>query len=383
MKPKTLDDHLFSPGPKRILSLDGGGVRGIVSLGYLKAIEDIVRKRFGPTTRLCDYFDLVGGTSTGAVMAGALALGFEVSQLQELYRTLAAEVFKKSAWRVGLLGAKFPKEPLVRALQSHFGDLTLGSRELKTGLVVVAKRLDTNSPWILHNNPKGLFFNCPDGDTTMVPNSKFILREIIRASTAAPHYFEPECMEVAPGLEGAFVDGGMSPFNNPALQMLMVATLSGFGFNWPMGRDNILLTSVGTGFRELTISSQQVQGMTAAMLALRSLASLMEDCNWLTQTMLQWMSDSPTAWEIDSEVKDLKKDKLGGQQWLSYLRYNVELEQTWLDQKLGIKVDDFQARSLYEMDHPENVNLLNQIGTRAAQVQIKDDHFPASFDLTA
>ena len=65
---RTRDDHLFGPGPKRILSLDGGGVRGLVTLGMLRRVETILRERMPAEKqdafRLCDYFDLIGGTST-------------------------------------------------------------------------------------------------------------------------------------------------------------------------------------------------------------------------------------------------------------------------------------------------------------------------------
>lgn len=76
MRHLTRDEHLFNPGPKRLLALDGGGVRGMLSLSYLERIESILRSRSGDDLefRLCDYFDLIGGTSIGAVIAAGLAL---------------------------------------------------------------------------------------------------------------------------------------------------------------------------------------------------------------------------------------------------------------------------------------------------------------------
>ena len=63
----TLEEHLFAPGVKRVLALDGGGVKGIVSIAFLEKMETLLRERSGRGNdfRLCDYFDLVGGTSTG------------------------------------------------------------------------------------------------------------------------------------------------------------------------------------------------------------------------------------------------------------------------------------------------------------------------------
>jgi hypothetical protein len=70
-----LTDRLRAPGPKRILSLDGGGIRGCASLGFLEHLEATVRARTSPAATLADYFDLIGGTSTGAIIATLLALG--------------------------------------------------------------------------------------------------------------------------------------------------------------------------------------------------------------------------------------------------------------------------------------------------------------------
>ena len=69
-----------APGPKRILALDGGGLRGIVSLAFLKRIEALLKERHGddPDFRLCHYFDLIAGTSTGAIIAAGLAVGMSV-----------------------------------------------------------------------------------------------------------------------------------------------------------------------------------------------------------------------------------------------------------------------------------------------------------------
>jgi hypothetical protein len=365
------------------LALDGGGIRGALTLGYLQRIEDILREQTGggdPDFRLCDYFDLIGGTSTGSIIAAGLAMGFSVDKLQQVYRDLANEVFKKPLLRLGVFAAKFPKEPLLAALTTNFGDNTLGSPQLRTGLMIMTKRLDTGSPWLLHNNPKGRYFDPPGGKGT--PNKDYLLREVVRASTAAPHYFEPEALEVAPGLTGAFVDGGVSPYNNPALQLLMLATLRGYGLEWPTGADNLLLVSVGTGFLETQMVPEEVMGMPAIQLAAQSVISIMSDCDWQGQTVLQWLSRSATPWKIDSEAGDLQQDVLGGgPAFLTYLRYTLPFDAAWLQDKLNIEMDKEEAISLYTMDNPLNVQKLSELGSKAAAVQVRADHFPAVFDL--
>ncbi|MCX2933721.1 patatin-like phospholipase family protein [Mycobacterium sp. CVI_P3] len=378
---RTRDEHLFDDGPKRLLALDGGGIRGALTLGYLGRIEAILRERTGgdPAFRLCDYFDLIGGTSTGAIIATGLALGLSVDELDGIYRTLGEKIFADSVFRIGLIGAKFPKEPLIEALDSYFGDETLGSDKLRTGLMVVTKRLDTGSPWLLHNNPRGAFYDSV-GDG--VANKDLLLTSIVRASTAAPHYFDPELIEIAPETFGAFVDGGVSPYNNPAMQVLMLATCSGYGLNWHFGADRLLLVSVGTGYREISVPAHEVMTMPAVRLAAESVLSIMQDANWQGQALLQWMGRSPTAWTIDSEIGDLRADSLGnGPDLLSYLRYEVALQPDWLRDTLGVELSARQCEALYSMDEPANVAELTRLGRSAAQIQVRPDHFPLAFDL--
>src|SRR6187401_1973586 len=98
---EKLQTRLTSNGPKRILALDGGGIRGAVTLGFLGEIEDILARRHESLNimkkedfRLHHYFDLVGGTSTGAIIAALLAIGgFSVSEIKEKYRKLGGKIF--------------------------------------------------------------------------------------------------------------------------------------------------------------------------------------------------------------------------------------------------------------------------------------------------
>lgn len=382
MSGRTRDQHLFDDGPKRILALDGGGIRGALTLGYLGRIENELRERHGgdPRFRLSDYFDLIGGTSTGSIIATGLALGYAVDELADLYRSLGEKVFDRGMLRFGVFGSKFAKEPLLHALDTHFGDATLGGEDLRTGLMVMTKRLDTGSPWLFHNNPRGKYFG---GDGGGFPNRDMPLRNVVRASTAAPHYFDPELLQVAPAVSGAFVDGGVSPYNNPALQMLMLATCEGYGLNWPFGADNLLLVSAGTGMRAMQLAPSEVMDMPAVKLAATSMMSIMADANWLGQAMLQWMSSSPTAWPIDSEIGDLSADRLGGgPDLITYQRYEVALQPQWLRENLDVVLDDAECDALYAMDNPDNLARLAELGVAAAAAQVRADHFPPAFDLS-
>jgi hypothetical protein len=116
-------------------------------------------------------------------------------------------------------------------------------------------------------------------------------------------------------------------------------------------------------------------------MAVQSLLSIMNDCDWLNQTILQWLSQSPTAWEIDAEIGDLRSDLLGGQPQLSYLRYNVLLDHDWLQTTLGIDTDARDAASLEAPDNPANMVLLAELGRKAAETQVRGRDWPACFDL--
>ena len=156
----TRDQHYKQPGPKRILALDGGGLRGIVTLGYLNRIEELLKKRHGGGDgfRLAHYFDLVAGTSTGSIIAAGLALGMSVEELTNLYMDLGKQVFRKSRWRQGILRARYSHDKLSANLKKILGQrTTLGSPDLTTGLLIMTKRMDTGSPWPLGNNPAGKY----------------------------------------------------------------------------------------------------------------------------------------------------------------------------------------------------------------------------------
>ena len=380
----TRDEHFRCDGrPKRILALDGGGLRGVLSLGILEKIEDLLRERHGggDDFRLCHYFDLIAGTSTGAIIAAALAQGLSVGELTDKYFSLGWRVFEKSLLRQVLLRARYNEQALVAELKDVFGtDTTLGGPELLTGLLVVIKRLDSGSPWPVSNNPRGRYF--VSGANGRMGNGDYPLWQVVRASTAAPSFFEPETITIMGGrnlspVTGSFVDGGVSPFNNPALQALMYASMEGYRVGWETGGEKLLLVSVGTGAADPAVS----QAKFTASHALRALKSVLQDCAVLQETMLQWMSASPTARPIDRELGDLDKDVLGPEPLLRYLRYDVDLSRESIRELDGAVAHSDRIGSLADMDAPENMELLHHLGTLAGKRDVAPLHFESVFDL--
>lgn len=383
-----LSERLTAKGPKRILALDGGGIRGALELGYLGEIEQILRARHQkPDLLLCDYFDFIGGTSTGAIIAAALAIGKDVAEIKQLYLRLGEKVFTKHKWwKWGRWWrATFNAEHLRTELNTLFGDLTLGHCEedplidgettncIKTGLCVVAKRADKGSTWPLSNNPNARYYK---------KNKGILLRKLVRASTAAPTYFEEEEIDVGAGEKGMFVDGGVSMSNNPALQLFLMATLKGFRMNWPTGEKNLLMVSIGTGAWTPIQGIDSVTGASKLSWAKRVPSVLMNDATKQNQLILQYLSKTPTPWEIDREIGEMTDDCLTPEPLLTYLRYNAKLDENPLNE-LALSKMVPKLESLRNMEIGSNVQDLIEIGERAAKVERNriEQHLPAEFNL--
>ena len=213
---------------KRILSIDGGGIRALFSIEVLYRIERLLADRFGDPEgfRLCQYFDFMAGTSTGAIVCAMLSWGYRVEEVRDMYLEHGRRVFTPNRpWR--LWKARFTADPLTALLKGYFVErdgspALLGSRQLKTLLLIVMRNMSTGSPWPVTNNPRSLYNDRSLADC----NLNIPLWQLIRASTAAPTYFPPETVTLGEQTF-SFVDGGISPYNNPSLiAFLMKLTFS-------------------------------------------------------------------------------------------------------------------------------------------------------------
>jgi uncharacterized protein len=404
------DRHLFGPGPKRLLSLDGGGVRGALTVAFLEHIESLLKRHQGREVRLGDYFDLIGGTSTGAIIAGALALGYRTAQVKDFYLRLAPFAFKRRKWSIPVLQPKFDARGLRKQIEDVVGTRVLSSSDLITGFCIVTKRMDTGSPWIISNNPRAPYWE--DG-ADYIGNKNYPLVNLMRASTAAPHFFDPELLpisqmrmplpdeiakplnvpwptraartvleemglrkrlEIDPNVYGLFVDGGVTPHNNPALALFHTATLTPFGIKWPTGPDRLTVVSVGTGSYRPRISYESLGLARFTKLAFHALLSLMTDSQMQVLAIMQWLGECPAPWEINSEVGTLAGDAPAGGKMFRFLRYDVRLEKNWLKSELGYDVSDDLLGKLRGMDDPKLVHQLYEIGSLAAAKQVKIGH---------
>jgi uncharacterized protein len=102
----------------------------------------------------------------------------------------------------------------------------------------------------------------------------------------------------------------------------------------------------------------------------------MDDCNADVETMMQWLSKSPTARRINGQLDRLQHDLLTGAPLLQYLRYNVEYEHQWMARHLEIERPQSEFDLLAKMDRPESMRDLATLGQLAAARQIQEEHFP-------
>jgi uncharacterized protein len=365
-----IEEHLLNPGPKNILALDGGGTRGIIELAFLARIEALLTPAGQTSFALSDHFDLIGGTSTGSIIAACLAMGKRVKDITSLYFQLGPAVFRPRRLSVPFLAARFDAQRLARLLDTTFGSCRLDDPVLQTGFAAMTRRFDTGSPWMISNNPRAPYWEDPP-DGSFVGNRHYKLADVVRASAAAPGYFAPLLLEIAPGVRRLFVDGGLSPYNNPSLDLLMLTQAKAFGLGWKMGPGNLGLVSIGTGHARTALRNLP---RTAPGLLLRTLADTLSDGQQLALTLLQWFSESPAPWRINSEIGNLSGEVFGGSPLFCFQRYDMPLEADWLQQNLGLDLSPARLAALQRIDRPDRMQELYAMAEQAAELQVHREH---------
>jgi uncharacterized protein len=368
----TLSERIRAPGPKRILALDGGGIRGIITLEILAGIESLLREKSGRRDDfvLADYFDFIAGTSTGAIIGAALSLGMPVSDIRSFYLDTGREMFE-AASVLRRFRYKYEDTKLSLKLHEIFGsETTLGSNRLKTLLMLVMRNATTDSPWPITNNPFAKFNqkDLPDCNLN-VP-----LWQLVRASTAAPCFFPPEVVQLGQE-EFIFIDGALTTYNNPAFQAFLMATVEPYNLNWPAGEDQVLLVSIGTGTNPKANAELQPSEMNilynSASLPLALMFAALNEQDFLCRVFGKCLAGDP----LDQEVGDLiGKHGPANPKLFTYLRYNAEL--TWKG-LAGLDLADIQPEEVQKIDSVEHIDDLQRIGQAVAQQKIKSQDFPA------
>jgi patatin-like phospholipase/acyl hydrolase len=219
---------------RRVLSIDGGGVRGVIPALALAELERVT----GRPAR--DHFDFVAGTSTGALIAGAVAAGMPAERIVRLYLDKAPTLFQRipvlSTLRRILVGELYD----VRRLRALIGDALAGEgagewtlNDVPGDILVTAKGLVDGHQW---------YFVKDRPETNTARTGTLPLVDCLTASAAAPTYFEPWTIR---GLEsaGPMVDGGTGVAGNPVYQAAVEAFLYAKGYE----PASTVIVSMGTG----------------------------------------------------------------------------------------------------------------------------------------
>jgi len=285
----------------RILSIDGGGIRGLIAVRMLKVIEEIAQK---PVTEL---FDLIAGTSTGGLIAAGLTVRddnnnqmYSVQDIEDIYWNRAKEIF--------------PPKNLAQKLYSFFKPgYSDGGVDKVLSELFKEKKLSDCSPHILITSydlsyDETLFFKSRHGHKNMHSVTNARLHDVCRATSAAPTYFKPYkfiYQDNGTGMEPkevCCIDGGVY-VNNPAESAIAELLKHGqYYLNRELSLNDIKCLSLGTGGTQQPLAKHNVGGWGALQ--------------WIRPLINVMMKGVNSA--TDYRVHQLLQDN-------NYLRLNLEL----------------------------------------------------------
>ena len=378
----SVADKKDKGGPRKLLALDGGGIRGVMTLEVLAKIEGELQAALhrGDDFVLADYFDYVAGTSTGAIIATCLSLGMRVEKIRDFYIDSGPAMFDKTNLLRRYFRNKFHSEKLTQKLKDVIAEktgapeATLGSEALRTYLMLVLRNATTDSPWPVSNNPEAKY----NGRARPDCNLDLPLWRLVRASTAAPTYFPPEVITFTRGegqtYEFIFVDGGVTMYNNPAFQLFLMATVKPYKLGWPTGEDEMLLVSVGTGIaadanKDLSPEEMNIV-YNASSLPSAFMFAASNEQDFLCRVFGKCLNGGP----LDREVWDMKGENGAGPvspKLFTYMRYNADLTRAGLD---ALGLPDIEPRSVQQLDSVAHTEQLREVG-RAVAREVNIEHF--------
>lgn len=234
--------------PVRVLTLDGGGIRGVGVAEILSVIETRVKAANGK--QLFEFFDLVVGTSTGGIIATALGMGLSGNELVDIYKEDASHIFKKR-WFGGFYGAKYGSEGLKKTIKKRVGDKKM--KDAKTHIAVTAYDDKARKTHLLTNEvAQG---SSIDHSKTTLPSGELNITKAIRATSAAPSFFKGKKISDGDflgenshkGEHRKFVDGGVSANNPTRLAKAYARSLLKNGAFGGNHKRKIQIVSIGTG----------------------------------------------------------------------------------------------------------------------------------------
>ncbi len=291
-------------GKFRILALDGGGIRGVLTLYLLKRLEVVLG-----VEHIGQCFDLIAGTSTGGIIAGMLCLPdsrgkprYSAKEAFEMYMTQGPEIFHQTWWHYlrsmgGLISEKYPTENLEKIIEDETGPIYL--KDMAIPCLFTSYDMESRSP-VVFSSIKAKKNSEDD----------FPISEVIRATSAAPTYFSPENI---PSSGQCLIDGGMFA-NNPG----MVAWSDALQHAIPQ---DIFLLSIGTGIDQQSKTYDEIRGygdLQWASLAIQILIDSSVQANNLYLQRIfhshgvleQYLRIEPTLENVDPQMDDTRPENM-------------------------------------------------------------------------
>lgn len=225
---KKEETHSFSSGRKvvRILTIDGGGVRGIIPATLLEGIEERLEANSGEKVSLAQYFDIMSGTSTGGIIVLGLNAGMSAEDLAQLYFKNGETIFPTAGmFNKGLTGPKYDAAPLETLLEEKLGNKWL--KDALSHVIIPADDLGQKLGYLF------------DSHEAKMKSHNFKMKDVARATSAAPTYFEAATIQDEKGYSHIYLDGGLYA-NDPTFEAIQAAEK-----NFP-GCD-LFIVSLGTG----------------------------------------------------------------------------------------------------------------------------------------
>lgn len=351
----------------------------MIALRVLAHIEGLLRERSGrPDLVLSDYFDYIGGTSTGGIIAAGLAIGLPVAAIEGFYRTQCQRLFAPTRNPIKqFLYARYDAGPLSAKLKEIFGEhTTLGSCRLKTLLLLVMLNAATSSPWPVSNNPRAKYNDPALGAES---NLNLPLWQLVRASAAAPYLFEPEAIQVGRN-RFLFYDGALTSMNNPAAKLFQMATAPVYRLGWATGEHRMLLVSVGTGLLPREVPRLGLLDKQVATTIIHAMEALLFAGTAEVDLQCRSLGTVLAGDKIDSEVGDfIGQEPVGLSPLFTYLRYNALLTEKGL-RPLGCA--ELCASTRFRLDDVTSIEACATVGNAIAGQRVKADHF-AGFPPTS
>lgn len=275
----------------KILTFDGGGIKGVIPAAIISEIERRTKKRAS------ELFDLFAGTSTGAIIALALAKKepLYAYEVLDLYNRHGADIFNRSLFHkiktlFGMLGPKYPADGLTNTLSQYFGDSKLS--ECIKSVVIPTFNLTEEKPYFFSCNKNLTRLRTFHYNSVVSLNQDYPLTSVIRATTAAPTYFAP--CEIGNSL---YIDGGIFA-NDPSICAVVEAML-----NWP--GEEIKLVSLGCGSFKLNSISSTGWGLVRWAVPLSEIAFSAGLADYQCRQLVK------NYWRFQAEIPaDLKMDKI-------------------------------------------------------------------------